>query len=97
MMEFLGMLAAQNTFKHSSRQQSEDEFYEAYMRDTFPAITWIRSLLRASKRLRFSKTPRNKDISHTMLRDNRLSQQASDTESGKSETSQPNRPESFTP
>jgi hypothetical protein len=98
MMEFLGMLAAQNTFKHSSRQQSEDEFYKAYMREAFPAITWTLSLLRAPKLWIFWKTPHNKQIiAHRMLQDNTVSQQASDAEIGKSELSQPNRPESITP
>lgn len=98
MMDFLGLLAAQKTLNRSSRPYSEDEFYKAYAEDAFPALTWITSVFRKLTLWELCEPPHKERISsHNTIKDDRLSEQASDVQDHKSEMSQPNRPESITP
>lgn len=102
MLEFLGMLAAQKTFKNAFRQQSEDEFYKAHARDAFPALTWVMSLLHKLTVWRLYKPPHKTPIlSPDSVTCERLSERAPDVppdlQGNTSERSQPKRPESITP
>jgi hypothetical protein len=54
MMDFIGMLAAQDTFKRHGPRQTEDAFYQFYASASFPRLRRAWSLLKMLIALRRS-------------------------------------------